>query len=56
MYGYVATSSPQASEAAMPYILTYPEKSSEPELTYFVLELLFEGGLEILFGLLELIF
>jgi hypothetical protein len=53
MYGYSPISSPEASEAAMQYILAYPEKSSDLEPLLFLLEFLFEGGLELLFGLLE---
>jgi len=36
-------------------VLTYPEQS-DPDVMLFVLELLFEGGLDILLGLLKLSF
>ena len=54
MYGYVPTASPEASQAAMQYILTYPGRPSDVDPVLFVLEVLFEGGLELLFGLVEL--
>jgi hypothetical protein len=34
-------------------VLTYREQPSAPDPMLFVLELLFEGGLEVLFGLVE---
>ncbi len=53
MYGYVATSSPEASEAAMQYIVTYREQPADLDPAPFVVEFLFEGGLELLFSLPE---
>ena len=52
IYGYVATSSPEAIEVAMPYILTCVE-NSERDPWLFLLEFLLEGALEVLFGLIE---
>jgi hypothetical protein len=37
-------------------VLTYPEQPSDPDAMLFALELLFEGGLDLLLGLLELLF
>ena len=37
----------------MEYILTYPDHPVGPSLAEFVLELLAEGGIELLFGLLD---
>jgi hypothetical protein len=37
-------------------VLTYPEQKSDPDVTQFLVELLFEGGLDISFGLVELLF
>jgi len=52
IYGYVATSSPEAIEAAMPYILTCVE-NSERDPWLFLLRFLLEGASEVLFGLIE---
>ncbi len=55
IYGSSPVSSPEAEEAARQYILTYPELPAEHGLMHFFFDLLVEGGLELLFGLLELL-
>jgi hypothetical protein len=55
VYGSSPVSSPEAEEAAMQYILTYPEQASDIDPVLFVVEFLFEGGLELLVGLVELL-
>ncbi len=48
--GSYAAPSPVLEESL---VLTYPEQPSTPDPMLFVLELLFEGGLEVLFGFVE---
>ena len=55
MYGSLPVSSPEVEEAAMQYILTYPETPAEHVLMHFFFDLLVEGGLELFFGLLQLL-
>jgi len=54
IYGCSPISSPKAQEAAVQYVLPYPEQPSETDailfVMEFVLELLLEGGIELLFG------
>jgi len=53
IYGYSPISSPEATKAAMQYVLTCPEQPSDADPMLVAVELLFEGGLEVLFGLAE---
>jgi hypothetical protein len=53
MFGSSPVSSPEVQEAAMEYILTYPDGPAEHALMHFFFDLLVEGGLELFFGLLE---
>jgi hypothetical protein len=48
-----ASANPATNESL---VLTYAEQASELDPVLFVLELFFEGGLEVLFGLVELFF
>lgn len=48
--GNCGTPSPVVEESL---VLTYLEQPSTPDPMLFVLDILFEGGLEVLFGLVE---
>lgn len=53
IYGSSPVSAPEVQEAALQYMLTYPDSPVGLGLADFMLELLAEGGIELLFGLLE---
>jgi hypothetical protein len=53
IYGEPGNCATPISVVEGPLVLTYPELASSPDPMLFVLDLLFEGGLEVLFGLVE---
>ena len=54
IYGSLPASTPEVEEAAMHYILTYPNHPIALGLADCLMELLIEGAIELLFGFIEL--
>ena len=53
IYGSSPVSAPEVQEAPIHYMLTYPDYPVRLGLADFVLEILAEGAIELLFGLLD---